>query len=147
MYKIIEKQAFKLVGLSVRTINSGGQSTRDISQLAANFFDDDFPNLIANRTDNQIYLIYTDYEHDHDAHYTAYIGCRVSTYEGVDAALERKDIAGGKFALFKPMTQELDEVMGIWTQIGRGHPGLTRRFAADYNVNTIDGIEVYVSIQ
>ena len=146
MYTVIEQQAFKLVGLSVRTVNADGQATRDIAQLAADFFGDDFPDEIPNRIDNYVCLVYTDYEHDQDAHYTAYIGCRVASYEGVDAALKQKDIAGGTFALFKPLTQELDEVMGIWSQIGRGLDGLSRRFDADYNVNTEDGIEVYLSI-
>lgn len=59
MYEIIENQAFKLVGISVRITNLNGQSAKDIGQLADTFFSQQLITKIPNKIgDDVLFCLY-----------------------------------------------------------------------------------------
>jgi predicted transcriptional regulator YdeE len=147
MYEIIERKAFKFVGISIRTTNINGQSAQDIGQLAEQFFSQQLAEKIPNRVDDALIFVYTDYESDQNAPYTTYIGCRVSSYKGVDSTFKRKQIKGGKYAVFKPVGRQPDVVLETWQRIWSGQDGLSRLYEADYDVYKGECVDVCLSIR
>ena len=66
------QQSFKIVGISIRTNNQ--EAANDLGKLWSKFIDDNTTKKIANKISGDIYSIYTDYESDHNGHYTNIIG-------------------------------------------------------------------------
>ncbi len=94
-------EAFNIIGISVRTTNENGQSATDIPRLWNQFFSENRMNQIPNKTDGDIYCVYTDYEKDHTQPYTTIIGCRVGHLNDIPAGFVGKSMDGGLFEIFQ----------------------------------------------
>jgi predicted transcriptional regulator YdeE len=77
--EIIEINEILIAGISVRTTNQNGQSQKDIGGLWTRFLNENLLHQIHNRTSDDIYCVYTDYEADHTGFYTAILGCKVNS--------------------------------------------------------------------
>jgi predicted transcriptional regulator YdeE len=77
--EIIEVNEFSIAGISVRTTNQNGQSQKDIGGLWTRFMNENLQQQISNKTSDDIYCIYTDYEDDYTGFYTAVLGCKVDS--------------------------------------------------------------------
>ena len=75
--EIIEQNGFSIAGISVRTTNQKGQSQKDIGGLWTRFTNENLQQQLQNKTSDDIYCVYTDYETDHTGFYTAILGCKV----------------------------------------------------------------------
>jgi predicted transcriptional regulator YdeE len=71
-------EGFTIVGLAVRTTNESGQAATDIPALWNKFITENIFTKIPNKTDQQIYCMYTDYEGDFTKPYTTILGCKVA---------------------------------------------------------------------
>lgn len=77
--KTEELEKFYVIGISVRTTNENGQAGIDIAELWNKFISKNVFGKIANKIDNSVYCIYTEYEKDYTKPYTTILGCKVSS--------------------------------------------------------------------
>ncbi len=125
--------AFKVIGISVRTINENGQSAKDIGELWNKFMTEGILDKTPNKVDATIYSIYTEYESDHTKPYTTILGCKVSTIDTVPNGMTAKTFNGGnyrKFVAKGDLTKEA--VYGEWSKIW--NTDLEREYTADFEV-------------
>ena len=62
--KTSKTDAFKIIGISVRTTNENGQSSKDIPFLWNKFFEENILEQIPNKIGKDIYCVYTDFRKD-----------------------------------------------------------------------------------
>lgn len=67
-----------LIGRSIRTCNLNQRSQSDISHLWQEFFKDPWDQILQNKVNNDVYLVYTDYEGNYQAPYTVFLGYQVA---------------------------------------------------------------------
>jgi predicted transcriptional regulator YdeE len=122
---------FHVVGISVRTTNENGQSAKDIYALWTKFMSEGIAGKIKNKTDNDIYCIYTDYERDHTKPYTTILGCKVSSPDNIPDGMISKTVEAGTYTkhLVKGNILQgiiFDEWVKIW------NANLPRTFTSDF---------------
>ncbi|OCK43485.1 transcriptional regulator [Tenacibaculum soleae] len=78
-----ELEAFKIIGIAVRTTNENNQAAKDIGTLWNTFMTEGILEKIPNKTASDIYSIYTDYESDYTKPYTTILGCRVNNIDEI----------------------------------------------------------------
>ena len=144
---------FKVIGISVRTTNENGQSTKDIGELWNKFITEGILDKIPNKLDNTIYSIYTEYEGDYTKPYTSILGCKVSTFDTVPNGMITKTINGGNYTKFiskGDLTK--GSVFVEWSKIWE--MDLDRKYTSDFEVygekaqNPTDAeVGIYVAIK
>jgi predicted transcriptional regulator YdeE len=126
-------QKFSIIGISVRTTNENGQSGKDIPALWNKFIAEEILQQIPNKTSNDIYCIYTDYEKDHTKPYTTILGCVVEHLDLIPDGMVAKIVEGENYERFtaKGNLAEgivFNEWMKIWNS------DLNRAFTADFEI-------------
>lgn len=79
----VKIEPFNLIGIEIRTTNENGKSSKDIAELWGRFMSEGIQAKIPNKVDTDIFSLYTDYESDHTAAYTAILGCKVENLDNV----------------------------------------------------------------
>ncbi len=131
--KKIQQEAFKVIGITVRTTNENGQAGTDIVALWNKFMAEGIVDKIPNKIDTTVYSIYTEYESDHTKPYTTMLGCKVSTIKEVPQGMRAIEFKGGNYIKFiakGDLTQGV--VFNKWTKIWE--MDLDRRYTADFEV-------------
>lgn len=124
---------FFVVGISVRTSNGDGKAAVDIPALWNRFRSEDIAARIPNKTGNEVYSIYTDYEGDHTKPYTTIIGYAVENLDQVPEGMRGLAIEGGAYEkqqLKGNLLQGL--VFNAWVAIWNS--GVSRAYTADFEV-------------
>ncbi|TXI96843.1 MAG: AraC family transcriptional regulator [Chryseobacterium cucumeris] len=129
----VKIEPFKVIGISVRTINENGQAGKDIPVLWEKMISENIVNSIPNKIDNTIYSIYTDYEKDHTKPYTTVLGCKVENLDNIPEGMVGYSFDGGEYLKFVPKGDlskglVINEWLKIWEM------GLNRTFTADFEV-------------
>lgn len=123
---------FYIIGISVRTTNENGQATTDIPQLWNKFMSENIIMQIPNKSSNDIYCLYTDYESDYTRPYTTILGCRVHDLNSIPAGFTGKSIQGN----YTTFTASGDLTAGIvfkkWQEIW--NTNLPRAYTTDFEV-------------
>lgn len=122
---------FHIIGISVRTTNENGQSTKDIPALWEQFMQEQILEKIPNKLDNTVYCMYTDYEKDHTRPYTTLIGCRVSSLDEIPENMTGKTISAApyhKYTVKGNLQQNI--VYKAWLKIW--NEDLKRSYTADF---------------
>ena len=130
---LAEVDSFNVVGVSVVTDNSKG--TEDINALWERFFKDSIGQKVANKTDDVIYAVYSDYEGDHEAPYRLTIGYRVKDerVEGqMTPDLHHVAVQGGEYALLSAAGDQPKALIETWEAIWSCD--LDREFKTDFEV-------------
>ncbi|MDR0660871.1 MAG: effector binding domain-containing protein [Prevotellaceae bacterium] len=137
-YKTIELDEFYIVGISVRTINRNGSAQQDIAGLWARFMGQNLIAEIPNKLGNEIYCMYTDYEHDYTGMYTTILGCKVGAVDNVPDGFMAKYIPSGKYRVYKAVGQIPASVGSVWNEIWQSEADdktkINRRYLADFDV-------------
>lgn len=131
--KVVTLDPFTLVGLSVRTTN-GENAAKDIPALWEEFMGRQVPGLIPNKSSEEVYSMYTNYEGDQSQPYDSVLGCPVSRVDGELAeGLSGFEVAGGKYAVFE-YSGNLNEnmVFHAWKEIWE--MDLDRAYTSDFEV-------------
>lgn len=150
--RVVQKDTFYVVGISVRTTNENGQAKEDITNLWKRFMALEVPKLIPNAIDPAICAVYTHYESDHTQPYDTIIGCIVSDLntipEGmvgitVEKSTYRKFVAQGDLTK--------DAVIHKWVEIW--NMDLNRTYTADFELygekanNPTNGeVDIYIAV-
>ena len=131
--KTIQLEAFKVIGITVRTTNENGQAGTDIVALWNKFMSENIIEKIPNKIDITVYSIYTEYESDYTKPYTTMLGCKVSTIETVPEGMVAMEFKGGNYTKFTAkgdLTQ--GAVFNEWTKIWE--MDIERAYTADFEV-------------
>jgi predicted transcriptional regulator YdeE len=128
-----KKEAFKIIGISVRTTNENGQAATDIQALWSRFFTENIPAKITNKLSDEIYSVYTDYEKDHTKPYTTILGYKVNDNEPVPAGMVEKRIDGATYRIFTAKGKASENfVFRAWQNIWSSDAD--RSYTADFEV-------------
>ncbi|HWJ92073.1 MAG TPA: GyrI-like domain-containing protein [Flavisolibacter sp.] len=131
-FETIILDPFNVVGISVRTINQGGQSQKDIGQLWQEFYSGNVMTEISDRESDDIYCIYTGYESDAMGPYTCVLGCRVQSNASIPHGLQRVHVPGGRYQLYTSTGKIPDAVLNTWMGIWRSD--VSRKYAVDFDI-------------
>ena len=137
--KVIEHEAFTVVGISARTSNSK-EMTGDgsIGKLWGRLFEEGVLAKIPNKADQNIVAVYTDYAGDHDDEYTFLLGARVRSDADVPEGMVAKKVPAGKFAVFTSEKGPAPQVVpALWMKIysePKTAPGGDRAYKADFEI-------------
>ena len=125
-------EAFKVIGIVVRTTNSNGQSKADINELWNRWFAENVATRIPNTVSDHLYNIYTDYESDEHGFYNTILGYSVSTLASIPNGLIGKQIPKSNYKEFVSEGKLPDCVVKTWETIW----GLkfNRSYIADFDV-------------
>lgn len=131
--KTVKKNAFRVIGISVKTTNENGQAGTDIPKLWEKFMSENILEKIPNKISNDIFSIYTNYEGDHTKPYETILACEVSTLENIPEGMVSQSFAGSNYA---KTTCKGDLMQGIvynkWVEIW--DMPLNRTYTADFEI-------------
>lgn len=130
----IELQPLTVIGIAVRTCNREQQSAGDIARLWEQFWNEGIINKIPDKTGNDIYCIYTEYEGDFMQPYTTVIGCAVDRHSAVlPDGMKSVNIPGGSYIKLTAHGRLTDGVViSEWTKVWQST--LPRTYQADFEV-------------
>ncbi|MDO6743219.1 GyrI-like domain-containing protein [Tenacibaculum soleae] len=128
-----ELEAFKIIGIAVRTTNENNQAAKDIGTLWNTFMTEGILEKIPNKITSEIYSIYTDYESDYTKPYTTILGCRVNNIDEVPEGFVAITIEASSY---KKFTAKGDLTKGAvyekWNTIW--NTDLDRSYTADFEI-------------
>lgn len=131
--KTYRLEPFNLIGISVRTTNQNGQGIKDIGGLWERFFSENILETIPNKTNSEIYALYTDYESDFTEPYTTIIGCKVENLDEIPEGMIGKSLEGGNYL---HLTARGDIHQGLvgskWGEIWNSD--MNRSYTADFEI-------------
>ncbi|GAA3513609.1 GyrI-like domain-containing protein [Aquimarina addita] len=128
-----KKEAFKVIGIKVRTTNNNGQSAIDIGQLWEKFMTENILEAIPNKINSDILSIYTNYEGDHTQPYDTILGCKVSTLDKIPTGMIGQKFESGNYTKYLAQGDLLTGVVyNTWVEIWNAD--INRTFTADFEV-------------
>jgi predicted transcriptional regulator YdeE len=144
-FTLVQQPFFTIAGLAVRTTNKDGQAMKDITALWQHFMQNQVQQTIANRLDDDIVCMYTNYDSDFTAPYTVVLGCRVSSTEGLPQGLFFKTVPVGTYRVYLPVGPLQNSIADTWVHIWQ--TAIPRAYTADFDVYKTDGsAEIYLSV-
>lgn len=144
---------FHIIGISMRTTNENGQSSKDIETLWGKFWGEEIQKQIPNKLNDDIYAVYTDYETDFTGPYTVIIGLPVSSLEDIPAGFSGITIEKAVYEKFVSKGKMPEAILNTWMQIWQDK-SLDRAYKADFTVHGkkyYDGdnaeVETFISVK
>lgn len=129
----IQKEAFKVIGIKVRTTNENGQAANDIPKLWGKFMEENIAMKIPNKTDESVLCIYTNYEKDHTKPYDTILGCKVSSLDEIPNGMIGQEFKNANYTQFEAKGNLTKGVVyNSWLEIWQ--KDLDRTFTADFEV-------------
>ena len=127
------KEAFFVIGISIRTTNENGNGSTDIPALWNRFFTDNISFLIPNKVNDSIICVYTAYESDYTKPYTTILGCIVKNLDIIPNGMIGIKIHEGLYSKFTAKGNLSDGIVfNEWNKIWNSD--LNRKYATDYEV-------------
>ncbi len=128
---LLTQDQFYLVGISVRTTNQNSQSQQDIGGLWTRFMNERLMAQIVDRTSDDTYCAYTDYETDHTGPYTAVLGCMVSSLDHIPDGFIGITIPADKYLVYYLDGDFPANIGAAWKQIWASD--VSRKYTSDYD--------------
>lgn len=148
-----EIQKFYIIGISVRTTNENGQSSKDIEALWSRFWCEEIQNQIPNKVSDDIYAVYTDYEKDFTGPYTTIVGLPVKSLKNIPEGFVGLTIDKALYVKFISKGKMPEAVFNTWMEIWNDK-NLNRDYKADFTIHGkkyYDGdnaeVETFISIK
>ncbi|MCG8511715.1 MAG: GyrI-like domain-containing protein [Rhodospirillales bacterium] len=159
--KIVEKPAFRLIGIETRTSNAAemNPATGKIPGLWEKFSFESLPGHITHQTEPGIvYGLYSDFEDGADGAYTLTAGCAVSADAEPPGNLIAREVPAATYAVFTSERGPMpDIVIKAWAEIWAMNSeamGGERAFSGDFEIyddraaSTKDAqIDIWISIK
>ena len=147
-------EAFKVIGISVRTTNQNGQATKDIPFLWNKFFEESISEKIPNKLSDELYCVYTHYEKDHTKPYTTILGYKVKSDEPVPEGMVARSIDAAHYKIVKASGKMSEGfVFKEWQNIWNETTELNRSFTSDFEIYGIRSqdpenaeVDIYISV-
>lgn len=129
--KTIEK--FDVIGIAVRTVNMPQKAEIDIPQLWEKFMYENVLSQIPNKSSNDVYCIYTDYEGDYTKPYTTLIGCQVSSLDTIPEDMVGITVETGDYQKFAAKGNLMDNIVyEEWLSIWKAD--IDRAYLSDFEI-------------
>ena len=125
---------FNIIGISVRTTNKDGRPATDLGNLWKRFYEEGLSGKIPNRSGNDIYSIYTEYESNYTGAYTAILGMKVTSLETIPAGMTGKAFPAGNFLQLIAKGPMPGAIMNTWKEIWKKDNELHRKYTYDLEV-------------
>lgn len=146
-------QKFYVIGISVRTTNENGQSSKDIEALWSRFWGEEIQKQIPNKVSDDIYAVYTDYENDFTGPYTTIVGLPVKSLKNIPEGFVGLTIDKALYVKFVSKGEMPEAVFNTWMEIWNDKD-LSRAYKADFTIHGkkyYDGdnaeVETFISIK
>jgi predicted transcriptional regulator YdeE len=127
-------EGFSFIGIQTRTTNENNLSGLVMSELWRKFHADDVFLSIPNKSDDRIFVIYTDYEKDHTKSYTALIGAKVSGIHHIPLNMVGRQFPEANFERFVAAGKLPESVIRTWQKIWEENETLKRKYLYDFEV-------------
>lgn len=134
------RPAFTIVGVARRVSNDHPEQ---IGALHREFWAKGGIAQITNRTSDDIYAMYTDYDGDHTKPYTMIIGCEAPA--AVGEGLTAKHVPAAKYAVFDARGPQPATIIATWQHIWGAD--LPRAFTSDFDHYAGDVADVHVAVR
>lgn len=125
-------EAFKLVGIYVRTINKDYQSRKDIGALWQRWFEENCSEKISSKLNEDIINLYTNYVSDEHDYYTTVLGHQVDHFNIVPEGMMAIEISKLNYEVFESKGILPHCVLDTWEHIWKSD--LNRAYVADFDV-------------
>lgn len=151
-YTVVKKPSITIIGIECRTSNSPEAGPYDIPKHWEKFYKGDVISKIPNKTSNEVFALYCDYEGDYTQPYSLVIGCSVSSSDIIPEGMVAKTIPGGSYAIFSAVGEHPKSLIETWGNIWQ-QPELKRTYTGDYEVYgdkffaSPQEVEVYIAIE
>lgn len=131
---MINNDEFKLIGLKLgkKTMNEGGQAGIDCGMLWQRFVTENISGKIPDRTGDEVYAVYFDYDGDHTKPYSFFIGCKVKMNAEVPQGLDSLFIPAGKYAKIIAKGAMPDCIANAWKEIWESN--IDRAYSYDFEM-------------
>jgi len=117
-FTIKEIPAKTVIGISRRTSNADGRSTKVIMAAWTAFLQTNASAKIKSRSlPPTMYAVYSDYVSDWRGEYAYLIGAGVTRAGTVPEGMEVRKIPAQTYAIFNAKGQMPDEVLAVWSQV------------------------------
>lgn len=147
-------ESFKIIGVSITSNNNNGKAATDLAQLWEHFFKENISQKVLNKTSEDIFTIYTDYESNYKGNYLAIIGFQVESLANIPEGLIGKELDGGKYKKFTAKGNIPAAIVETWQTIWSRDEYLNRKYSADFEVygknsqNGVDSeVDIYIAIK
>ncbi|WP_149526509.1 GyrI-like domain-containing protein [Sphingobacterium hotanense] len=145
-------EQFYVIGISTRTCNKNRQAAEDIEALWVKFWNENIQERIPNKSSEDIYVVYNDYESDFNHAYTTIIGRPVTSLEQIPDGFVGVTIEEAKYEKFVSKGKMPEAVGKTWFEIW-ANTDLNRAYKADFTVHGkkyYDGdqaeVETFISV-
>ncbi|MEO8961305.1 MAG: GyrI-like domain-containing protein [Ginsengibacter sp.] len=145
---------FKIIGIATETTNENGKSAEDLGKLWERFYTENVAGQIQNKTSDEIYSVYTDYESDYTGKYLTIIGLKVDSIDEIPDGLTGREFKGGKYQKFIAKGPMPNAVAETWREIWAKDKELNRKYTADievYGTKSQNGenseVEIFIAIE
>jgi predicted transcriptional regulator YdeE len=125
---------FKLIGISIRSSNISGQAAQDLGLLWQRFFQENISDKIPNKTGEEIYSVYTDYESDYQGEYTCLIGMKTDSLNEIPVGLIGREFSEAEYKKFVATGKIPEAVVETWMEIWSKDKELNRSYTADFEI-------------
>ena len=109
-----------VVGIELRTTNANGQSFKDIPPFWGRFMAKNIAAKVQNKLNNNIYVLYTNFEHEgvnNTGMYSTIIGCAVEADSIEQPDLVHAVVPAGRYRRFAVPDNKTDNVGPVWLEI------------------------------
>ncbi|MCB0723834.1 MAG: AraC family transcriptional regulator [Ignavibacteriae bacterium] len=151
-YNTEQLDEIKIIGLKIRTTNENNQAGTDIFHVWDRIFKEDIPGKIPNKTGDEMYGIYFDYEGDYTKPYSFMVGCPVSSLDDIPEGMDSVVLNSGKYAHIVAKGKMPDCIVETWQEIWNSD--LDRAYGTDYEVYGAKSqdpgnaeVDVYLSVK
>lgn len=106
-----------VMDIKLRTTNDNGQSFKDIPPFWGQFMAEDIVGKVNNKLNNNIYVLYTHFEHEginNTGMYSTIIGCAVETNAIEQAGLVHAVVPAGEYRQFSVPDNNPENVGPVW---------------------------------
>lgn len=129
----LKKEELTIVGISTRTSNANGRAEIDIPKIWQDFMENNNIKSLPNKTNNNIYALYTDYESDHNGAYTVILGHEVTNLEHIPEEFTVKVVPPSNYKKFIAKGNlTKDAVINTWMEIWNSD--LKRSYTTDIEI-------------
>lgn len=114
------KKPIHVVGIELRTTNDNGQSFKDIPPFWGKFMAEDIASKVQHKVNNNIYVVYTHFEHEglnNTGMYSTFIGCAVEANAVDQAGLLHIEVPAGEYRHFAVPENNPENVGPVWLDI------------------------------
>ncbi|MFN6943309.1 MAG: GyrI-like domain-containing protein [Cytophagaceae bacterium] len=125
---------FKIVGLKLnsKTTNQNDQSNKDCGDLWQKFESDKIFDRITDKSSNEIYAVYFDYEKDETGPFSYFIGCKVDNTDVTPEGLDELTIPAQNYSMFTAKGVMTGCITDAWKKIWSSD--IRRSFGFDFEI-------------